>query len=187
MIFTDREKDSLAALADSGRPIGEKKKKFVTTDLATLEVKLMALTYEFREFIEQIARTHTESETVGGFSWEGATADLNQLIRNARSLMGIDPRYEQVYCVRCCGDGTDCDCYDDDDEEEILEAVDSQYNGEAAQALKAKAEQHDVSMAQLYLIDRNPAEPAAPARLVDYTKESCTWEFLDGSRAEVQN
>jgi hypothetical protein len=71
---------------------------------------LMTTTAKIIEFTEQVARLHTERETRGGFTQEDACQTINGLIKDARKTTGIEPGYDDVYCVTCGEDMANCDC-----------------------------------------------------------------------------
>jgi hypothetical protein len=61
-------------------------------------------------FAEMVARMTNESEIKNGFTMEDAFATVNQLIREAREITGINPMYPEIYCMTCDCDIEDCDC-----------------------------------------------------------------------------
>lgn len=65
---------------------------------------------EIREFVENIAREMNESERDGGLTWEEACPIINEWIQQARTLTGINPGYEIVFCSFCQGTIESCEC-----------------------------------------------------------------------------
>ena len=71
-----------------------------------------------QQFLEQIARMTLESETQGGYTWEDASATLNDLITSARELTGVDPGYPRLYCMECHVPRDECSCDEPEEENE---------------------------------------------------------------------
>ncbi len=72
----------------------------------------------FVDFVEMVARMTNERETEGGFGVEDMTDTLNNLIAKARTISGVNPNHQEVYCPDCGGDrkGYGCACQNQEPE-----------------------------------------------------------------------